>query len=446
MSMLDSFISGLRSTKTGAIVTNVHEMRENQFGIPLKHYAQQYLFGATGLRIQVFNSIQGPKEVGKSTMMFDLMGDVCGAEEDGGYGGLAVLYELEGKISPSILYSILNNHGPRALEACIPRLGMTLEESMADLNKVIIPMYEKACPKRDKPLMIGFDSIGGSSSVDTIEKLEKEGVAGKGFWNKQHFMKYFCENQGAIFVRRGIPVVVILINQEKEELGTMSNVPAKTITGGKAQMFKDGHMISATKSAYKSGSGNTLHLKTFKTSYCDARKLDVDFRWNIFGQKHDDAYEAHFLWALASAKLLANPERVGEIRSICDVKVSDKELVTCPQLGLRSVPAEEFEAALMSNGEILDQLYTYQKIERLRDISEYPSYWKRYKALKEGKDDIEIVEKQPEVIASAPVEEAPKPVKGKGKGRKTKKQLEDEATALMDMDVDASFGMNEDNE
>lgn len=391
---LDGFVTGLKSSKTGGIITTVQELKENQFGIPLKHYAQQYLFGATGLRIQVFNSIQGEKEVGKSTCMFDLMGDVCASEEDGGQGGLAVLYELEGKISPSILYSILINHGERAVKACLPRLGMTLEEAMADLNKTIIPLYLKTCPKLDKPLFIGFDSIGGSASNDTIEKLAKEGTAGKGYYNKQHFMKYFCENQGAIFSRNQIPVVVMCINQEREQAAANAfSAPKKTITGGKAQLFKDGHMISARKEKLSSGDGNIIHLSTTKTSYCDARKIDVQFRWNKFGKKQDDAYEAHFLWALASAQCIADPERgVGvnegmSIRDICSVKVSDKNLVTCPQLGLTSVQPEEFEAALFANKEVLDALYTYQKIERLRDLGEYAEYIKKQK--QDGKEEPE---------------------------------------------------------
>lgn len=380
--MVDMFLSGLRNSKTGGIVTTVSELKENQFGIPLKHYAQQYLFGATGLRLHVFNSIQGQKEMGKSTTMFDLMGYVCGAEEDGGQGGLGVIYELEGKISPSILYSILRNHGDRALEACIPRLGMTLEEAMEDLNTNILKQYKQACPKMDKPLLIGFDSIGGAASEDTIAKLEKEGSAGKGYWNKQHFMKYFCENQGAIFSRSGIPVVVICINQEREAASsTPFGPPQKTITGGKAQLFKDGHMISASKKALASGDGNIVYLKTTKTSFCDPRKIEVQFRWNRYGAKQDDAYEAKFLWGLASAMCIATPEKgVGEIRDICNVSVSDKDLVTCPQLGLRSVQADEFEQALMSNEDILNQLYTYQKIERLRDLTGYADYLEAQKA------------------------------------------------------------------
>lgn len=427
--ILAAFVSGLKNPKTGTPVTTVEELKRNQFGIPLKHYAQQYLFGATALRLQVFNSIQGEKEVGKSTMMFDLMGDTCAAVDDGGLGGLAVIYELEGKISPTILYSILANHGERATKACLLKLGMTLDQAMDDLNKDIIPRYMAACPRMDKPLIIGFDSIGGSAVEDTIKKLSEEGAVGKGYYDKQHFMKYFCENQGMIFSRNKIPVVIICINQEREQASTTPgrSIPVKTITGGKAQLFKDGHMISARKKALASGDGNVITLTTTKTSFCDPRKIEVEFRWNKFGKKQDDAYEAHFLWPLASARCIADPEKgVDTIRDICDVKVSEQRLVTCPQLGLKSVQPEEFEEALMSNDDILQQLYVHQKIEQLRDLSEYADYVAEQKAQAKQKP-----------VEETPVDKPAKKTPAKKPKAKIKPVLEAMPLATMDMGEDA---------
>lgn len=385
---LDAFVSGLRKGD-GGMITTVAELRENQFGFPLRHYAQQYLYGATGLRIGSFNSIQGMKEQGKSTSLYDLCGYVAGAPEDGGLGGLAVIYELEGKISPTILYSILSIYGERAKKAVLLRLGQTLESALSDLNKRVIPKYLEACPERDRPLLIGFDSIGGAAAGDTVEKLQKGEEVGKGYYNKQHFMKYFCENQGAIFARLKLPVVVMCINQERESASaTGYGPPQKVITGGKAQTFKDGHMLSASKRALGSGDGNVVTLRTVKTSFCDPRKVEVEFRWNKFGRKEDDAYEARFNWALASACCLAEPEKgVGGLRDICDVKVSDQRLVTCPQLGLKSVPADEFETALMSNQELLKQLYVFQKIERLKDLHDYAEYLKAEKSATKTPDE-----------------------------------------------------------
>ena len=112
------------------------------------------------------------------------------------------------------------------------------------------------------------------------------------------------------------------------------------------------------------------------------------FKWNKFGKKTDDAYEARFLWALASAKCLATPEiGVDELREICNVSVSNQNLVTCPQLGLKSVSPEEFEAALMANQEILDKLYMHMKIEKVQGLDGYSAYLKSRKAALKEKDD-----------------------------------------------------------
>ena len=349
-SLIDGFLEGLENPKTGGLVMTVQELVDNQYGIPLRHYAQQNLFGATGLRMQVFYSIQGPKEAGKSTVLYDLMGDICGAEELGGLGGLAVLYELECKISPSILKSILMRHGEEAVRSFIIRKGMTIEQALSDINKTIIPLYVKLCPKRDKPIIVGLDSIGGSASEDTITKLKTSDTPGKGYYDKQHYLKYWCENQGVIFEREGML------------------------------------MLSASKKALASGDGNLVYLRTTKTSFCDSRKIEVEFRWNKYGQKVDDAYEARFLWGLAAARCLENPDKgVGDIRSICDVKVSDQGLVTCPQLDLKSVDPDEFEAALMADKELLDKLYTYQKIERLKGLDEFAEYSAAVRARMAGK-------------------------------------------------------------
>ena len=73
VSAIHSMMEALRKDD-GGIVTSVKELKENQYGFPLAHYAQQYLFGATGLRIKVFNSISGMPQACKSPLLFDLMG------------------------------------------------------------------------------------------------------------------------------------------------------------------------------------------------------------------------------------------------------------------------------------------------------------------------------------------------------------------------------------
>ena len=405
--LMGKMLAALRNKETGKFITTPQEMKENQFGFPLRHYAQQYLFGATGLRIQVFNSIAGAAGSCKSTTLFDLLGHVGADKENGGLGGIGWLFELEGKISPVLLSSILKGYGIADDDPTISIMQpKTLDDAITKLNKDILPLYRELAPDNNVPMIIGFDSIGGASSRDTADKMEKEGNVGKGFHEKAVNMKHFCENIVATI--GDIPAVFVMINQEKESLNaTPYGPPQKHITGGTSQVFKDGHMISNQVKKLASGDGNLVIMKTTKTSFCDPRKIEVYFRWNKFGKSEDDYYGHHFDWALASANVIANPEKgVGEIRDICDVKISDKNLVTSEKLGLRSVTPEEFEQALFdpSNEATLNALYAYQKIDKLKGMDEYGEYLKKRKEIgKQAKEPEKVtVTKKPAKKKAAP--------------------------------------------
>lgn len=414
--MATSFIDDLmedliKDDKEGAIMT-VQELREHQYGIPLRYYAQRYLFGATGLRLKVFHSISGMPQSCKSPLLFDLMGHVCADSEHHGMGGIGFIYELEDKISPTLLSSVMGQYGDIIGKSFRVVKDMTIEGAFAHLCKKLIPMYNKHVKDYDIPMIVGLDSIGGAASKDTVTKLKEEGAAGKGFYDKAHYMKYFCENAGQVI--GDIPMVVVCINQEKEAASTTPGSygpPQKKITGGASQVFKDGHMISASFRTLASGDGKIITLRTTKTSFSDARKLEVEFRWNKFGTSIDDAYGHHFEWALASAKCLAAPDKgVGDIRDIANVSVSEKNLVTCPQLDCKSVPPEEFEAALNAPEyeKVLNELYMYQKIERIKDLSAYKEYMKERKERQKSKKEKEEEAKASKVkVTKAKAAKAP---------------------------------------
>lgn len=423
--MATSFIDDLmedliKDDKEGAIMT-VQELREHQYGIPLRYYAQRYLFGATGLRLKVFHSISGMPQSCKSPLLFDLMGHVCADSEHHGMGGIGFIYELEDKISPTLLSSVMGQYGDIIGKSFRVVKDMTIEGAFAHLCKKLIPMYNKHVKDFDIPMIVGLDSIGGAASKDTVTKLKEEGAAGKGFYDKAHYMKYFCENAGQVI--GDIPMVVVCINQEKEAASSTPGSygpPQKKITGGASQVFKDGHMISASFRTLASGDGKIITLRTTKTSFSDARKLEVEFRWNKFGTSLDDAYGHHFEWALASAKCLAAPDKgVGDIRDIANVSVSEKNLVTCPQLDCKSVPPEEFEAALNAPEyeKVLNELYTYQKIERIKDLAAYKEYMKerkeRQKSKKEKEEEAKASKVKVTKVKAAKAPAAPKAPKAK---------------------------------
>lgn len=392
---IDKFVGDIKKD-SGAIILTPKEMLEQQFGFPLKHFSQQYIFGATGLRIGQWYSISGPKESCKSSLLFDVMGHVCKY-----LGGIAVLIETEGKIAPDLLHGILqtrygedilggqlqvSRHKDKRTGSTYPHTLKTAGDLLFDPKSGIIAKFSGVY---DVPLLVGLDSIGGAADEATAKKIESDGAVGKQFADKQHHMKYLSENFSLL--ASDTPIVVMTINHESTRMGP-TGISYKTITGGDAQQYKAGHMLSmAVRRTYQSGGGKDLVLKTIKTSFCDARKLDLSFRWNKFNNMEGHRFE----WELASAVLLADPDRgIGDLRDIVDVKVSDKGLVTCPQLNCTSVQPEEFEEQLMAS-DLLPQLQTHMCISRIKGIGEYAEHMLRLQDPKAAKKAEEKAAKEP---------------------------------------------------
>lgn len=364
----------------GTACVSIEEYKENQFGIPLRHYAQQYLYGSTGLRFGVMHSISGPPQSCKSPFVFDLMFSNCMESDKGGPEGISYLYELEDKLSPTLLLSMAAQYGQRVGDGTPFQIvkNLTLEKACVHLNK-LLDVLQGADFATLPPIFINFDSIGGAATESLVSKIRSEGFAGKGFHEKAHIMKHLCENWGALV--KTLPIIFMAVNQEKADVQAIpgyNGPPKKHITGGESQLFKAGHIVSARYRELDNGVSKMVTLKTSKTSFCDSRKIDVKFTWNRAGNLESADQGHRWEWAMAGALALANPAYVGDLRDIVDVKVSQQGLVTCPQLGCKSVSADDFEAALFdsANTKILNDLYSYQKIEKIKGVDELRQYIK----------------------------------------------------------------------
>ena len=53
-------------------------------------------------------------------------------------------------------------------------------------------------------------------------------------------------------------------------------------------------MISSSFYTHASGVAKLLKLRTTKTSFCDARMIELTFSWNKFGASEEDAYGHKF--------------------------------------------------------------------------------------------------------------------------------------------------------
>lgn len=367
---LGALLDSLESAD-GGVSMSIDEFKDAQFGIPLKHYCLQYLFGSTGLRYGGFYLLGGKPKSCKSPYAFFLAHLCC--END----GIAFTYELEGKASPTLLSSMFSDHPEWTAKGGQFRLvrGLTLDEAEKHLVKSVFKTF-KAAEAYDTPLLIDWDSISGASMTDVVEKIEKEGTASKGYYDKSHVMKHLTESWVALV--GNLPVVFVGVLQEKKKAQEGWAPPGATqesYGGGDSQLFKAGTLLSFSYGSLPNG--KLVRIKTALNGFADSRSIEAKFIWDQFGSLETESQGHKWLWAEATAKCLAQPKIVGELRDIIDVKLSDTgDLVTCKTFGLTKVTPEEFEQALFAeeNSKTLEDLYKYHKIEKIKSPTEYVEF------------------------------------------------------------------------
>ena len=408
----------------GGLAMSIEEFKEAQFGLPLKHYCLQYLFGSTGLRYGGFYLLAGKPKSCKSPFAFFLAHLCCENE------GLAFIYEMEGKASPTLLESMFADHPEwRGIPdqetmrcALIPAKTMEVGEKH---TSSVIKVYKNKKAYAN-PLLIDWDSISGAGTEDIAEKIEGGEAVGKGYGAKPHIMKNFTENWVA--VRDMLPIVFVGVLQEKQKISETGRsafaAPQKSYSGGDSQLFKAATLLSfAQIGQLPVGNGKILRIKTELNGFADARQIEVKFVWDQFGSLETESQGHKWLFAEATARCLATPKIVGNLRDIIDVKMNDQGLVTCKQFGLDKVTPEEFETALFApeNDATLEDLYKYHKIEKIKLPSEYPDFVARRGDTATAAKEAEKEEKkaaQEARIAEEKAKEAAKQEKREAKARK----------------------------
>lgn len=435
-SNLSALLSNLKKAD-GGVSMSINELKEAQFGIPFKHFSQQYLFASTGLRYGSFTLLASSPKSCKSPFAFDLCHLCC--END----GMSVLFEMESKISNSLISSMFDDHPEWCDSDGAMQIvrGKTLEGAEQYLIKVLLKNF-KAMGIYDTPLLIDMDSISGSADEDILEKIEKEGSISKTISSKAHVLKHLTETWSQLI--GNLPVIFVGIVQRKvaiETGGMPGMAPKYTYGGGMSMLFKAGTLLSLN-CVGNQDAGKVIRIRTEMSGFSDRREIDVRFVWNQFGKLDTDSQGHRWLWAEATARCLAQPKIVGDLRDIINVKLNDNNTVTCKQFGLDKVTPEEFETALFAeeNKDVLNNLYRYMKIDKIRPPEEYPAY---VAGLDTKADQAKEAEKEAKAAERAAKEaelKAKEDAKQAKKEAKAKKQAaQDSLKSLQQL---AKFGSN----
>ena len=156
---------------------SIQEFKDAQYGLHMKHYCQQYIFGSTWLRYGGFYMTAGKFKTCKSPFAFWLAHTCC--ERD----GIAFLYELEGKASPTLMSSMFADHPEWMAPGGQFRIirGMTLDEAEKHFTQKVLRNFQKV-KAYDTPLLVDWDSISGSALSDAVKKIQEDGTAGRGYY------------------------------------------------------------------------------------------------------------------------------------------------------------------------------------------------------------------------------------------------------------------------
>ena len=171
---LDELLNSLQKAD-GGISMSVEEYKEAQYGMPLPHYCLQYLFGSTGLRYGGFYMLAGKPKVCKSPFGFWLAKNCCNNN------GISYVYDLENKLSATLIYSMLADTpemlGTSGAFKLITKVmenkemkPLTLDLAEKHLIKSVLKTFKKLAAY-DTPLFIDWDSVSGSAMSDVAEKI-----------------------------------------------------------------------------------------------------------------------------------------------------------------------------------------------------------------------------------------------------------------------------------
>ena len=206
-------------------------------GLPLPSLSLRYLFQSTVFPLSRMTMVTGQQGSCKSAFLYEIF------RWHRMFGGRNVLLECETKDSPELRASILE-YDPKAVGV---KPCNSLEEWQAALTKFITLNQDMMTgtktnpgPGRIIPFCIGIDSLMAKASEENIEKVMKEGFAGRGHpveaLKISQFMKVWPQK---LF---GWPFSVVGTNHLKPSTDHMGR-PTRNIPGGMSLKFQETYEI-----------------------------------------------------------------------------------------------------------------------------------------------------------------------------------------------------------
>lgn len=317
-------------------------------GVPLPSLSMEYLFCSNIMFLGAMYGLAGPPQSYKSNLALEL------GKQMVDMGGLNIVCETEGgKISPTVLERIYGDKVDSVQLNCVDSI-----EAGQKYMTTAFKWYETKWPKKEQLFGVFCDSLNGSNSEETAQKIAKEGSVGRSFPVEAMLWTNWIKDRAPKLA--GWPAVFIAVNHEKE--GVDEN-KTKRHPGGVAQEFHSTVYMRISRVRTNEGVEqiiNHLQIQTTKHSFgLPRRRINVPF----VVDKMTEPPRLYFDWGHSTADLLADKKRHGAVlKDIIQVVASGESMTgltrtfSCKRLGLKDVTGTELGAAVHADKQLMTEL------------------------------------------------------------------------------------------
>jgi hypothetical protein len=346
--LLDDLKAAVIKDKADGIIYSGDDHGGTHVGVPLPSLSFEYLFCSNVMFLGAMYGLAGPPQSYKSNLALELGKQIVNM------GGMNAVCETEGgKISPTVLERIYGEKAPYVQLNCVD----SIEKAQKYLTTAF-KWYDKKWPKHDQLFGFFCDSLNGSNSEETAQKIAKEGSVGRSFPVEAMLWTNWIKDRAPKLA--GWPVVFIAVNHEKE--GVDEN-KTKRHPGGVAQEFHSTVYMRITRVRTNEGVEqivNHLQVSTTKHSFgLPRRRINVPF----VVDKTTEPPRLFFDWGHSTADLLADKKHHGAVlKDIIQVTASGESMTgltrtfNCERLGLKGVTGAELGAAVHANAGLMSEL------------------------------------------------------------------------------------------
>lgn len=390
---LDPFMSALLKTaadKNGSGAVVVADWAKQQFGVGIPHLMLEYLMGLNVIPYPAIIELAGPPGSCKSAFLQYLMRVYL--EQMFG----AVMLETEGKMSGTLLNSILEEYASAAVifpglntQELWQRTMTTVLKSYKKYYVDTLKQFQKGKGELARPLLMGLDSLGAAPSEDSVDAISKTGAAERTFpVEALKNSRYFAQLPTRL---RDLPVTIMYTNHEMKKISEgpqfgFGGPVERSTKGGATPDFFCGirlffEQASKPVEIKKGVFQQNLSIEVYKNSFNQkGNKISLTMEWNkeIDPETNTEIQHTRFLWGKALVNYLA-PNAPGfkydreSVKKFLTVTRQSDTKFSCKELGITDENPEVLGNIIEQHEELVNKLRPYLGIKKWNEYNGTPA-------------------------------------------------------------------------